>query len=206
MVTKGRDCSHRLPVPFAKKIYVHGGVSEPTPALRRWDKKGDHRMEDTLHFRVVAWWASGRSGTAKSNSAPNAIHFSSPPALGGLEGRWTPEDLLLCAVASCFTTTFRALAENSKFEYTDLQVDAEGAVRRAAVGYSFGEILIRARLVIPQEQERARGMKLLHKAEGLCLVARTLAVERRFEATIQVSEERADVAQVLSGSGKRGPV
>src|SRR5438445_9387091 len=82
-------------------------------------------MEGAQKYRVVAWWSSGRTGLAKSNSAPNAIHFTAPPEFGGLEGRWTPEDLLLSAVASCYTTTFRALAEYSKFEYADLEVEVE---------------------------------------------------------------------------------
>jgi len=157
--------------------------------------------EDTQRFRVVAWWASGRTGIAKSSSAPNAIHFTSPPAFGGLEGRWTPEDLLLCAVASCYTTTFRALAENSKFEYTDLQVEVEAGISRGETGYRLGEVLIRAKLMIPQESDQARASKLLHKAESLCLVARALAVERKFEPTVTVAEVRTDAAQPASVSG-----
>src|SRR5271166_590210 len=109
-------------------------------------------------FRVVAWWASGRTGFAKSDSAPNAIHFSAPPSFGGLDGRWTAEDLLLCAIAGCYTTTFRALAENSKFEYTDLQVEVEGNIGKAETGYSFGEILIRANLIVPQEADDSRAL------------------------------------------------
>src|SRR6266849_4842186 len=67
-------------------------------------RKGRMTMEGAQKYRVVAWWSSGRTGLAKSNSAPNAIHFTAPPEFGGLEGRWTPEDLLLSAVASCYTT------------------------------------------------------------------------------------------------------
>ena len=61
-------------------------------------------------YRVAAWWTSGRTGLAKSDSAPNAIHFTAPAEFGGLEGRWTPEELLLAAVAGCYTTTVRAIA------------------------------------------------------------------------------------------------
>ena len=117
-------------------------------------------MEVVHRFRVVAWWAAGRTGIAKSSSAPNAIHFTSPPAFGGLDGRWTPEDLLLCALASCYTTTFRAVAENSKFEYTDLQVEVDGDIRKAETGYHFSEIAIRANLTISQPEEQARAIKL----------------------------------------------
>ena len=83
-------------------------------------------MENEHKYHVVAWWSSGQTGIAKSDSAPTAIHFAAPPRFGGLEGRWTPEDLLMTALASCFTTTFHAIAGHSKFEYTDLEVAAEG--------------------------------------------------------------------------------
>jgi organic hydroperoxide reductase OsmC/OhrA len=159
-------------------------------------------MEEAHRFRVVAWWASGRTGIAKSTSAPNAIHFTSPPAFGGLDGRWTPEDLLLCAIGSCYTTTFQTLAEYSKFEYTDLQVEVDGAICKADTGYSLGEVIIRANLTIPQEEERPRGIKLLHKAKGLCLVSRALSLEQRFEPHVRVGEARTETDEPLSVSGK----
>ena len=145
-------------------------------------------MEEVHRFQVVAWWASGRTGIAKSSSAPNAIHFSAPPAFGGTDGRWTPEDLLLCAVASCYTTTFQALAENSKFDYTDLQVEVDGDIRKTDPGYNFAEVIIRVNLTIAEPAEQARAIKLLHKTEGLCLVSRALSVKKRFEPRVQVGE------------------
>ena len=160
--------------------------------------------EEALRFRVIAWWASGRTGIARSSSAPNAIHFTSPPAFGGLEGRWTPEDLLLCAVASCYTTTFRTLADNSKLAYTDLQVEVESTIRKADTGYAFGEVLIRAYLMIPREEERERALKLLQKAKEKCLVSRALAVKQTFEPRVQVGAHRAEVGEPLAVSGKEG--
>src|SRR6266849_4608147 len=124
-------------------------------------RKGRMTMEGAQKYRVVAWWSSGRTGLAKSDSAPNAIHFTAPPEFGGLEGRWTPEDLLLCAVASCYTTTFRALAEYSKFEYSDLGVQVEGTLRKVDSGYVFSEVVIRPNLTIPSEAERERALRLL---------------------------------------------
>ena len=159
-------------------------------------------MEVVHRFRVVAWWAAGRTGIAKSSSAPNAIHFTSPPAFGGLDGRWTPEDLLLCALASCYTTTFRAVAENSKFEYTDLQVEVDGDIRKAETGYHFSEIAIRANLTISQPEEQARAIKLLHKAEGLCLVSRALSAKPKFEPNVQVRETGVESSHALPVAGK----
>ena len=126
-------------------------------------------METTHKYHTLAWWTSGRTGLAKSDSAPNAIHFSAPPQFGGVEGRWTPEDLLLAALASCFTTTFRAIAGYSKFEYTDLQVEVEGTVSKAESGYSFSEIVLRPTVTIHEEEKRERALKLLQKTQGSVL-------------------------------------
>src|ERR1700686_3027029 len=86
-------------------------------------------------YRVAAWWTSGRSGLGKWDSVPNAIHFTAPKEFGGLEGRWTPEELLLAALAGCFTTTLRAIAGSVPFDFTDLQVEASGRIRKASSGY-----------------------------------------------------------------------
>jgi organic hydroperoxide reductase OsmC/OhrA len=147
-------------------------------------------MEDEHSYRVIAWWSSGKTGLAKSDSAPNAIHFTAPPQFGGLEGRWSPEDLLLCAVAGCYTTTFRALADYSKLEYADLEVQVTGTVRKLESGYGFTEIAIHPRLTIESEGERPRAQRLLEKAKGLCLVSRALNVPQAFEPSLIVRDHK----------------
>lgn len=157
-------------------------------------------MEEAHGFRVVAWWASGRTGIAKSSSAANVIHFTSPPAFGGVDGRWTPEDLLLSALAACYTTTLRTLAEGSRFDCTDLQVEVEAAIAKADQGYRFGEVLIRVSLTISHEEERSRALELLNKAKDLCLVSRALAVEQRFEAHVYTGKSPVKSGQELPAS------
>ncbi len=70
----------------------------------------------------------------------NSLHYNSE--IGWTEGRWTPEELLLCALASCFTTTFQDVAHSAGFDYTDLEVEVEGNVRRDKKGCGFSEIAI----------------------------------------------------------------
>jgi len=143
-------------------------------------------MENEHTYRVVAWWASEKTGLVKSDSAPNAIHFSTPPQFGGVEGRWSPEDLLLSAVASCFTSTFQALAEYSKFHFTDLQVEVQGCVKKSESGYMFSEIVIRPTVKIRTDEDRPVAERLMEKSKRLCLVSRALAVAQRFEPLVQV--------------------
>ncbi len=143
-------------------------------------------LAQAYDYRVVAWWTSGRTGIAKTGSAPNALHFTAPPQFGGLEGRWTPEDLLLTAVASCYTTTFRALADYSKFGYSDLEVEVGGRAQKIESGYAFTALVTRPTLTIASEDDRVRAVRLLEKTQELCLVARALAVPHSLEPRIQV--------------------
>ena len=137
-------------------------------------------------YRVSAWWTSGRTGLAKSDSAPNAIHFTAPMEFGGLEGRWTPEELLLAAVASCYTTTLRAIAGAAQFDFTDLQVEASGTVRKAESGYCFSEIVVRPNLKISSLEDRNCALDLLRQAQDLCLVSRAIGTIVTFEPQLEV--------------------
>lgn len=138
-------------------------------------------------YRVSAWWTSGRTGLAKCESSPNTIHFSEAAELGGLDGRWTPEQLLLCALAGCFTTTFHDVARSAKFDYTDLEVEIEGSVRRSrATGCGFSEILIRPRLTVHAEDQCEAGLNLLRRTKSLCLISRAIAVAQTLEPTVEI--------------------
>jgi organic hydroperoxide reductase OsmC/OhrA len=145
-------------------------------------------------YRVVAWWNAGKAGSAQSESAPNAIHFAAPPQFGGFEGRWSPEDLLLSAIAGCFTTTFRSLADYSAFDFTDLEVEVEGIVRKAKSGYEFCEIIIRPKLTIPNSVELSAATQLLQKTNALCLVSRAIAARQVFQPHVCEPDAAAGVA------------
>lgn len=144
-------------------------------------------MEKEHTYRVSSWWTAGQTGLTKSDSAPTAVHFTAPPQFGGIEGRWTPEDLLLSAVASCFTTTFHAVAGYSKFEYLDLEVEVEGVVAKTATGYCFTKVIVRPRLTVGDDHAQTRGLDLLKKAQSLCLVSRALCVPQVFDPVVECS-------------------
>ena len=141
-------------------------------------------MQETHKHRIKAWWTSGRTGIANCDSSPSALHFTAPPQFGGMEGRWTPEDLLLAAIGSCFATTFRVLAEYSRLPYSDLEVEVAGTVQKAPSGYIFSEIVTRPVLTAALGTDHERAVLLLHKAQDLCLITRALSVPHKFDPSI----------------------
>jgi peroxiredoxin-like protein len=154
-------------------------------------------MENEHTYKVTAWWSAGKTGLAKSESAPNAIHFAAPPQFGGLEGRWSPEDFLLCALTACFTTTFRALAEYSKFDYIDLEVEAKGTVRKAESGYAFEQITLRPTLTLSEEKERPLGERIMDKAKRLCLISRAIATPQVFDPRVKVKTAKGETIDAV---------
>ena len=145
-------------------------------------------VQECHNHRIKAWWTSGRTGIANCESSPSAIHFTAPPQFGGLEGRWTPEDLLLTAIGSCFATTFRVLAEHSKFPYADLEVEVAGSVQKASSGYTFNEIVTRPFLTTVPGTDQERALGLLHKTQELCLITRVLSVPHTFEPSLRPTQ------------------
>jgi organic hydroperoxide reductase OsmC/OhrA len=143
-------------------------------------------MPSEYTYRVSAWWTSGRTGLAKCESSPNTIHFSEAAEVGGLQGRWTPEQLLLCALAGCFTTTFHEVAKGAKFQFTDLEVEIEGSVKRSRTnGCNFAEILIRPRLTVPIADQREPGLALLRRTKALCMISRALTATQTLEPIVE---------------------
>ena len=144
-------------------------------------------MEDNNKYHVSAWWTSGKGGIARSQQAPTVIHFTAPVSFGGDPGRWTPEELMLAALASCFTTTFQAIATYSKLPYSDLEVSVDGQIEKTASGFQFTGITIKPRLTIADETLRPLAERVLHKSETLCLVGRALSIPKTFTAEVLVT-------------------
>jgi organic hydroperoxide reductase OsmC/OhrA len=154
----------------------------------QYRETGDAAAERGHHYQATAWWTADCAGLAKSDSAPNAIHFAAPPEFGGLQGRWTPETLFLSAIASCFTTTFQAVAGYAHLDYTDLEVEVEGTIDKLNSGYGFTMIVIRPRLTIVNAEKELQALEILEKAKTLCLVSRALGVSQDFRPCVQAGK------------------
>ncbi len=167
---------------------------------------------ESYRYETTANWIGARRGIVHDRSISPPLAFSAPPEFQGEASTWTPEHMLVAAVASCFITTFRAIAEISKFEATALEVTvegfvektersherlgeippisqgAEGVVKRQDHGYSFTRVFVRPRLAVAKAADRERGLRLLEKAERSCLVSRSLRSEIVLDPEVVVSE------------------
>jgi len=144
-------------------------------------------MLDQLQFHVEGRWTAARRGRVEAEGVEHPIDFSAPLEFRGEAGFWTPEHFLIAAVASCFITTFRAIAEASRFDPVSLHISAEGVVEKREGGYEFTQVVLRPRLTIRDETDRQRAARLLEKTEQACLVSRSLKSTVTMEPRIELA-------------------
>ncbi len=133
-----------------------------------------HRYDVTLSGGSAGYAALSAPGVPELKSAP-------PLAFDGPGDAWSPESLLLAAVASCFLFTLRAVAKASKVDFVSLDVSAEGTVDRLDGVTRFTEIVLRPRLTFPPGTDRSRALRILDRSEKTCLVSASLSTPVRLE-------------------------
>ena len=112
---------------------------------------------------------------------------SAPPAeFGGPGDRWSPETLLVAAIADCFVLTFRAIASVSKLPWISLTCEVGGTVDRIERVTQFTAFQVRAYLRVPPGTNEELAQRSLARAEQTCLVTNSLKAAPQLEATVEV--------------------
>ncbi len=144
-------------------------------------------MQDLPHTysASAASTPEGEVTLASQGLAP--IASVAPVEFGGPGGRWSPETLLVAAVADCFTLSFRSVAAASKLAWTSLDVRATGTLDKVERATRFTKIDVRAELLVPAGVDAARAQRLLERAEQICFISNSLVCPRHLEASVEVA-------------------
>ena len=146
-------------------------------------------MEPIHHYEVNLTWKSDRRGEISAPGLPAAIEVATPPEFPkGIPGIWSPEHLLVAAVNSCFMTTFLAIAENSKLEFSSFSSTATGKLEKAEGKFIISEVVLSPVLTINNSEDAARALKVLHKSEAACLISNSIKSKIDFAPTIHAVE------------------
>jgi len=126
------------------------------------------------HYSVEATAEPSESVELSAAGLPTLA--SAPPVeFDGPGNLWSPETLLVAALADCFILTFRAIARASRLEWKRLTCQAGGTLARVDGVTRFTSFQIRAELALPPGGNEETGRRLLDKAERTCLVTNSLA-------------------------------
>jgi peroxiredoxin-like protein len=116
------------------------------------------------------------------------LRSASPTEFDGPGDRWSPETLLVGAVADCFILTFRAVARASKLSWTSLQCDVTGTLDRVDRVTQFTHLDIHPRLTVPAGTDSDQARRALQKAERGCLISNSLKASIHMEPLVDVAE------------------
>jgi organic hydroperoxide reductase OsmC/OhrA len=150
-----------------------------------------NRMHDLPHRYRVEATAESEGRIALSSPGLDPLESAGPVEFGGPGDRWSPETLLMAAVADCFTLTFRAVAQASGMAWIRLHCEAEGTLDRVERSMRFTAVALRARLRVPAGTDVAKATRLLEKSERGCLISRSLVCPVSLDPQVIVGEDGA---------------
>ncbi len=137
------------------------------------------------NYEVNLSWLTDRKGTLSSPVLNQSIEVATPPEFPkGMPGIWSPEHLFVSAVSSCLMTTFLAIAENSKLDFSKFTCQAIGKLDKVDKKFMVSEILIKPVVVIKNEEHRERALKILEMSEKACLITNSITSKIVFEPTV----------------------
>lgn len=145
-------------------------------------------MQPFPHYYPVQATATADSQITLSTPGADVIHSAGPVEFGGPGHLWSPESLLVAAVADCFILSFKAAARAARFDWTQLEVSTTGKLDRIDKITKFVAFDIRAMLEVPHTARIEQAQKLLHQAEKYCLITNSMTAERNLTIEIAVNQ------------------
>lgn len=143
-------------------------------------------------FNVDVNWNKDRVGMMCSpelnRDANNCIEVATPPEFPkGMPGKWSPEHLFTAAVNSCLMTTFLAIAENSKLEFSSFSCKSKGKMERIEGKYLMSEIILEPSVTISDEKYKEKAERVLQKSEAACLISNSIKSKITMVPTIHIA-------------------
>ena len=142
-------------------------------------------MHPFPHIYSVGATAGASDLVRLSGDGLPEIQSAAPAEFDGPGDQWSPETLLLAAVADCFVLSFRAVAAASRFEWLSLNCTTEGTLDRVEKVTRFTEITNRVTLKLTAGASESQAERLLQKAEQVCLISNSLTAEVRLEIALE---------------------
>lgn len=141
-------------------------------------------MQEYPHHYRVAASAEAEGDVNLTSPGLDPIPSAPPAEFNGPGDRWSPETLLVAAVADCFILSFRGIAEASRLAWLSMECEVSGTLERVESSTKFTGYEITATLHVPQGTSEDRAHRLLEKAEAGCLITNSLSGATHLSASV----------------------
>lgn len=131
-------------------------------------------MHPFPHLYRVSARDTGQGRVILESEGLPQIESSPPVEFDGPGDAWSPETLLMAALADCFILTFRAVASARKLEWSELTVALNGTLDRPERISQFTAFELHATLKVAPGTDAEQAKAALQRAEQGCLISNSL--------------------------------
>lgn len=143
-------------------------------------------MDTAFYYTTNLKWNEGRIGEI-SEPTLETIKVATPPEFPqGVPNIWSPEHLYVASVNVCLMTTFLAVAENSKLDFSDYTSEATGKLEKIEKLMQISEIIIKPTITIKNEEDKEKALKIINKSEDVCLISNSIKTKVILEPIIKI--------------------
>ena len=141
-------------------------------------------MQDLPHVYKASANADSDSTVIVSSEGLPSLETAGPVEFGGPGDVWSPEELLVAAIADCFILTFRAMARASKLKWSSLSCNATGTLDKLDKVTQFTQFDLSAALTIPPGTDAGKAERLLQRADHHCLITNSMKAGSTLDTTV----------------------
>ena len=140
---------------------------------------------DPHFYTIDINWKNDRLGEMSSPELSEKVEIATPPQFPkGVENIWSPEHLFTAAVSSCLMTTFLAIAENSRLEFTGFKCKSSGKLEQVEGKFLMTEVILEPTVTIVNEADKEKAERVLQKSEAACLISNSVKSKITMKPTI----------------------
>jgi organic hydroperoxide reductase OsmC/OhrA len=145
-------------------------------------------MQDFPHHYKTRATARAEGSVELTSPGLDSLESAGPAEFGGPGDLWSPETLLAASIADCFILSFRAVARAAKFDWLSVSCDVDAVLEKVERVTQFTEFHQAVVLEVPAGSDEAKAMRLLEKAEHVCLITNSLTGTAHLDATVKVAD------------------
>jgi peroxiredoxin-like protein len=137
---------------------------------------------DDLNFDVeLSWAGTGREGAGAIQTDDLLLELSAPESMGGRGVGTNPEELLVCAVSSCFTATLFGVLRHARLPVGSLAIRASGTVTGFSGHARFARIVVTPTILGGDSARQSEYEAAAADAHDRCFIGHTLAADVTYE-------------------------
>jgi len=146
-------------------------------------------MVDVYEYPAKIDWLGERKYRieffSKGSEGKPKMDVATPPEFNGHAGIYSPEDLFVASILSCYMATFISISNKMKISIEKFTCEGKGILERTEGGLMFTSVVLRPHIILRDKSEVDKALKASTLAEENCLVAKSIKTKTHLEPKVE---------------------